>query len=129
MKKMSVKPRNMIRLILLGLILIGVAASYHYYSYSLWANGGVVEASTSTMQSNAHVLVAADNTRQVVTPASEAPLATSTNAAQPMVRVATATLPQTSDNSWQALMLTVSGMIGIATAMLILNSRRIKVET
>lgn len=126
---MSVKPRNIIRLILIGLILIGAATSYHYYSYSLWDNGGVVEASTSTMKSNVHVLVKSDNTQQITTPASEAPINTAADAAQPMVRVATATLPQTSDNSWQALILTVSGMIGIAASLVILNSRRIKVET
>lgn len=129
MRKISVNPRNMIRLILLGLILVGVAASYHYYSYSLWGNGGVVEASTSTMKSNAHVLVKTDNAQQSATPASEAPIATGTNAVQPMVRVATATLPQTSDNSWQSLVLTISGVIGITSSLAILNSRRIKVES
>ncbi|MDT3391330.1 MAG: hypothetical protein LIR22_03290 [Bacillota bacterium] len=129
MNKMSVKHRNIIRLILIGLILIGAATSYHYYSYSLWDNCGVVEASASTMKSNVHVLVKSDNTQQITTPASEAPINTATDATQPMVRVATAKLPQTSDNSWQTWVLTVSGMIGIVVSLVMLNLRRIKVES
>ncbi len=127
MNKLSVRPRNMIRIILLGLILIGVAVSYHYYSYSIWGNDSVVEASTNAMKSDAHVIVTTDNTK--TTTASEAPIATAPTAVQPMVTVATATLPQTSDNGWQAIMLMSSGMIGIGTALAVLNSRRVKAES
>ncbi|MFC6170998.1 hypothetical protein [Loigolactobacillus jiayinensis] len=87
----------------------------------------MVEASTNAMKSDAHVIVTTDNTK--TTTASEAPIATAPTAVQPMVTVATATLPQTSDNGWQAIMLMSSGMIGIGTALAVLNSRRVKAES
>ncbi|MFD1317054.1 hypothetical protein [Loigolactobacillus zhaoyuanensis] len=85
----------------------------------------MVEASTSAMKSDAHVIVTTDNTKATST-ASEAPIDTAATAVQPTVTVATATLPQTSDNAWQAMMLTASGMIGIVAALAVLNSRRVK---
>lgn len=128
MTKLAVKPRNMIKLILLGMILIGVATSYHYYSYSMWDNNSVVEASAGSMKSDAHVIVKTDNTKGIVSGSNEAPLPTSRTAAnKPSVIVATATLPQTSDDRGQALLLTFTGMIGIASATVLLNSRRVKV--
>lgn len=125
MRKLVIKPRNIVKLILLGVILISFGSGYCYYSSSMWGENSVVEASTQTMKSDAHVIIQTDNTQSVVTAdQAQATMAAGVTAIKPTVIVATTALPQTGANHEQALMITLAGAIGIASAIELLNLRR-----